>query len=356
MDIRNPFGLRNGKIVMIEDVPKEKRGLECDCICPNCKEPFIARLGDVNRHHFAHSGKGCDEVNAYLTGMYMMLNEHLSNKHPIYLPPVIVSFELSAFSYITEKNIKEKTHLLSKSVDDSCEELVGKDVDQAVFDSSEIIYSSSGRPNVIIVKKGMRSLAIRIIPPDTICKYGTVSRYKDMATLEIDLSGCEELLQKSKKSVIFSYIEKTKTICRWTYNPLVERAHSNIMKRSKAYYDAARDRIRKEEEKRRSILKARKAFPSEILVTVSRTCGASSTLKESVSIWSIDKETKNKKGYEEVKDKFTQQDEQIRDSFGTRWVQCEKCGQIKPDSQFIRYGGENSINLGLCEDCAGMRR
>ncbi len=37
MVIRNPFGLRNGKIVMIEDISIEERGLQCNCVCPNCK-------------------------------------------------------------------------------------------------------------------------------------------------------------------------------------------------------------------------------------------------------------------------------------------------------------------------------
>ena len=56
-------------------------------------------------------------------------------------------------------------------------------------------------------------------------------------------------------------------------------------------------------------------------------------------------------GYNEVKDKFTQQKVQIRDSSGRRWVQCEVCLEIKPDKDFCYFGGYNRVNLGLCYSC-----
>ena len=62
------------------------------------------------------------------------------------------------------------------------------------------------------------------------------------------------------------------------------------------------------------------------------------------------------KGYYEVKDKFTQQMTPIRDSNGRRWVQCEKCGKIKLDSEFSSYGGANRVNLGICTTCERLKR
>ena len=56
--------------------------------------------------------------------------------------------------------------------------------------------------------------------------------------------------------------------------------------------------------------------------------------------------------YNEVKDKFTQQEFQIRDSSGRRWIQCELCGEIKPESEFGSYGGTNHVNLGVCYKCS----
>lgn len=52
-----PFGLieTTNEFVDVYDV---KRGKNCDCICPSCKTPLIARHGDCNTWHFAHAHKG----------------------------------------------------------------------------------------------------------------------------------------------------------------------------------------------------------------------------------------------------------------------------------------------------------
>ncbi len=55
--------------------------------------------------------------------------------------------------------------------------------------------------------------------------------------------------------------------------------------------------------------------------------------------------------YNEVRGKFTQQELQICDSSGRRWIQCEICGEIKPKSEFNSYGGINHVNLGICYKC-----
>ncbi len=56
-------------------------------------------------------------------------------------------------------------------------------------------------------------------------------------------------------------------------------------------------------------------------------------------------------GYDDVKDLFTQQEHVIRDPYKKRWVKCEKCGSIKQESDFVSYGGQGHINLGLCREC-----
>ena len=58
------------------------------------------------------------------------------------------------------------------------------------------------------------------------------------------------------------------------------------------------------------------------------------------------------KRYNEVKEKFVQQETPIRDSSGRRWVQCEICHEIKEDSEFSSYGGINHVNLGKCSKCS----
>lgn len=62
------------------------------------------------------------------------------------------------------------------------------------------------------------------------------------------------------------------------------------------------------------------------------------------------------RSYNEVKDLFTQQDAQIRDSRGVRWIKCEMCGEVLPSDKFVSYGGTNHINLGMCYNCSRKLR
>ena len=49
---------KTGRIRSIDEV---NRGLACECVCPCCEEPVLARQGDVREWHFAHaSGAECD--------------------------------------------------------------------------------------------------------------------------------------------------------------------------------------------------------------------------------------------------------------------------------------------------------
>ena len=51
--------------------------------------------------------------------------------------------------------------------------------------------------------------------------------------------------------------------------------------------------------------------------------------------------------------KLDQQETQVRDSEGNRWIKCEYCGKMAVDSEFSSYGGPIGIhlNLGTCKEC-----
>ncbi len=46
-----PYGERDGVLLHVSEV---ERGLNWNCICPNCRGPLVARKGSKTRHHFAH--------------------------------------------------------------------------------------------------------------------------------------------------------------------------------------------------------------------------------------------------------------------------------------------------------------
>ena len=57
-------------------------------------------------------------------------------------------------------------------------------------------------------------------------------------------------------------------------------------------------------------------------------------------------------GYEQVKDKSFQTEELIEDSFGIRWLQCERCSVLKPKDDFALIGRRNRPGIGICTECA----
>jgi hypothetical protein len=51
------FGLdHTGQMRGVDEV---EQGLACNCVCPGCGSPLIAKKGRVRVHHFAHQGASC---------------------------------------------------------------------------------------------------------------------------------------------------------------------------------------------------------------------------------------------------------------------------------------------------------
>ena len=49
---------------------------------------------------------------------------------------------------------------------------------------------------------------------------------------------------------------------------------------------------------------------------------------------------------------INQQERQIRDDSGKRWIMCQYCGKVDTDDAFVVYGGAGTINMGICRDCS----
>lgn len=353
MNVKNPFGLRNGELILIKDLPKEQNGLRCNCVCPACHEQFEARIGGVRRRHFAHSSKGCDEVNAYLAGLYMLLSEYLASGRPLRLPPVIIGFELSVHYKITANNVYNHTRLQSKSINKE-REIEVYSSSSIIFDEAEIQKNSNGKYLAILCRAKGRFLAIRVTPPETVCRTAVVSKFKDYPTIEIDLSEGADIIQNSSKEKFFQYLSDNCWIYKWIYNPVIEKKYPVIYSLSEKYYNTAQERMKKQAEERKALEEKHKREAKLLKQQYEKTrLERESKIKQETPLVSPDemKKIRLNEGYEEVKDKFVQQNMQIRDKYDVRWVQCEYCGKIAPDGQFISYGGINRINLGICRDC-----
>jgi len=298
--LRNPFGMRNGKMILIEDLPANERGLSCGCQCPACGGDFIARMGNIKVHHFAHSKDACDEIIAYTAGLYKLIHQILSDGTAFYVPSLIVSYQLPNNRILDEKSVAQFVKPVRENSKEPNKKMVSKGRSIS-FDSVELSYDSKNHIQAIELSRSGKKMAVKVMPPDTICKYATVSPHNDMATLVLDFANDADKIQTAKSEDFRQYLLSEKLCKYWIFNPLQETIYPLLLEKNKNDYA---------NEKERDIL-----------------------------------------AYESVKDKFTQQTEKIIDCYGTRWIQCEKCGKIKMESEFGSYGGENRVNLGNCYDC-----
>lgn len=82
------YALKSGEIVDIESV---ESGLKCDCICPACGEPLVAKKGKVMMHHFAHhAGHNCEY--GYESSLHLAAKDILSKTNKMVIPAVYLKF------------------------------------------------------------------------------------------------------------------------------------------------------------------------------------------------------------------------------------------------------------------------
>ena len=74
-----------GKMVHIDSVA---RGKSCGCHCPHCKEPLVAKHGDIKAHHFAHHSetrKATLEI-CYAVILYKVAEQLIQTHKKIHAP------------------------------------------------------------------------------------------------------------------------------------------------------------------------------------------------------------------------------------------------------------------------------
>jgi uncharacterized protein (DUF2384 family) len=92
-DVALPFGLDpDGKLVSVEEV---MRGLSCDCVCPGCGAPLVAKKGTIIRHHFAHAGDASCAT-GFESMLHLLAKEIIAEKQRITVPAVSVSVGLTS--------------------------------------------------------------------------------------------------------------------------------------------------------------------------------------------------------------------------------------------------------------------
>ena len=89
-EVKLSLGLRDGKPVIIHELTEKERGRACNCVCPLCKKPLIARLGEKNQWLFAHCGAECNIVAAQETALHRLGKEIIAETKEVLFPALRV--------------------------------------------------------------------------------------------------------------------------------------------------------------------------------------------------------------------------------------------------------------------------
>jgi len=104
---------QDGRAVHIDEVPN---GSKCECLCPACQSPLIAKNGGEERaHHFAHDGRVEDQFCSE-TALHFAAKQIVADNKNVLLPsPTLLSSEGGSIMEFSEVLIE---HRLNISTDD----------------------------------------------------------------------------------------------------------------------------------------------------------------------------------------------------------------------------------------------
>jgi len=354
--LRNPFAVRDGNIILIEDLSEHERGLKCNCQCPACDGEFIARMGDVKVYHFAHSKDACDEILAYTTGLYRLIHQILSSGSPFYVPALVAAYSFPSGGVLNRHNIDSYVKISSDGYSDrSKNKMIVSPGRHITFDSAEIVCDGKGHMEAIELSYKNSRMAIKVMPPDTVCKSGAVTVHKGLATLVLDFANDLSVIQSSNTEGFQKYLLSESCSKRWIHNPKIETVYPDLIARSEKEFQAHQKREKQREEERRQAARERAELRRFIAEQQAAQLEEHKRLeeeqREAERVAALERQKKSdEERYQWLENQNFQQADHIIDSHGNRWIQCRQCGERKMTSHFSLYGGPNQI--GLCTACA----
>ena len=150
--LKTAFDIETGKAWHIDELPPERSGKRCNCRCPECNEPMIARRGLKNDHSFAHfpdSDKKGECPTAAETALHKMAKEVLLAAESFTMPDL---YHGTAWYDPYTKELETDTKLLQGSLE---VKLLGVKSEQRIEDvipDAVLTYRhSTGKEDRVIV-------------------------------------------------------------------------------------------------------------------------------------------------------------------------------------------------------------
>ncbi|PTV94446.1 hypothetical protein C8C76_13220 [Halanaerobium saccharolyticum] len=276
MNIKNPFGLRDNKIIHINDIPSNERGLRANCTCPSCHKPLLAVLGNKQVHHFRHYKEDCGA--ALESALHLFAKQVIKKHKKLMLPPKSInineiinnplkksaitseSYSSNFFCFKEEQilnNFKEEFFEIKKLYKTYSDNQISIETPKLVIDNKKAIYFNRADleksfnnfiPDVFIQKFNL-AVEIKVTHEVDDIKIKKLGK-KNVLAIEVDLSDTPEEVY-SDKIKLKNYILNNTDIKTWIYYPGLKEIRTAYKKRINNFIKDQENLIQKLEEKKK---------------------------------------------------------------------------------------------------------
>lgn len=344
-----------GKLRHVDSV---ENGRACNCTCPDprCGQRLIAKnAGKKVIHHFAHERGSCSWAVEYLISL--LAAEAIRSRGCVTFPTL---------SYYDAFEGADVVHADSLTIPVASVELANTSGRQAP-DVMLTWRSKSGEERTFAIVFQL----VHRVTEEQVARLADVTEGVVLADLRADMRRAlrEQDRHADRNAIILSYQDANylwdvlsnprSRILRWAYNATADRLHAQSVRRMEAAEEARRkqaERLRKEREEREKRERAEREAHEAKLEEERRRSERRMREKER----RLEEARKREEAMRPEHDhKFLpqmsvlveQQDRPATDRFGRRWVKCKVCGKVAPEREFSVYGGQGSLNLGICFAC-----
>lgn len=253
MNIKNPYGFRDGRLIHISELGKSERGLKCNCVCPSCKGKLVARMGEKNIKNFSHYNADCE--NGLETTLHLLAKEIILKAKKIQLPNLSVEYSYTAtnpksFTLVGTKDNKEAA--LTRGLLTYKDKDIVKDIIIDVDKVEDEVYLKDIIPDIRIYSNGNPLLVEIAVTHKVDDIKAQKIRDKNISTFEIDLSNIvNSLATISKKQIAYEILVNPDNRY-WIYNKRVEKIISVAIKENEEEIVERKKILDKELEQKRS--------------------------------------------------------------------------------------------------------
>jgi len=217
-----PFGLIESNNELV-DVAEVNRGKQCGCICPSCRTPLVARHGETNVWHFAHTFKNVYEktksecIYSFYLSVMLMARQLVGSKITLTLP----SYQSYVQEHVAEQNFFpfQEDFAVTKEKDITIEQIQVETSFSGV--PVDIIGEINGFEFVIYFTHPKRAVPSELTNPKNL-KCGVISIALDSLP-ELFL---EARKNKTKYKDVLIDLLSSKESKTWIYHPNFKKAEA----------------------------------------------------------------------------------------------------------------------------------